>query len=76
MVKLKKNKYMSGRFYIRKQVLQFPGREDMITDEDILDLFKGLIELVKRNAEMKIEQKYEVLIDVLKSELRDFKENN
>lgn len=76
MVKFKRNKYMTGRFYIRKQILQFPGREDIITDDDILDLFKGLIELVKRNTEMKIEQKYEVLIDVLKSELQEFKRNN
>ena len=75
-MKFKRNKYITGRFYTRKQILHFPAREDMITDEDILDLFKGLIELVKRNAEMKIEHKYEVVIDVLKSELQEFRGNN
>ena len=47
-----------------------------LTDEDILDLFKGLIELVKRSTEMKVERKYGILIDVLKSELRNLKHNN
>lgn len=67
---------MSGLFYFQKKVLKFPQRETLITDEDIKDLFFGLIELVKKNAELKIEQKYENLIDVLKSELREYRENN
>jgi DNA-binding TFAR19-related protein (PDSD5 family) len=76
MLKLKRNNTVTGRFYIRKKLLQFPCMEDMITDEDIMDLFKGLIELVKRSTEIKIERKYETLIDVLKCELRNFKQNN
>ena len=76
MLKLKRNSAVTGRFYIRKKLLQFPCMEDMITDEDIMDLFKGLIELVKRSTEIKIERKYETLIDVLKCELRNFKQNN
>lgn len=67
---------MTGVFYFQKKILKFPPREDIITDEDIKDLFLGLIELVKRNAELKVEQKYEKVIDVLKSELRTFKGNN
>ena len=63
-------------FYFQKKILKFPPREDIITDEDIKDLFLGLIELVKKNAELKVEQKYEKVIDVLKSELRTFKGNN
>ena len=50
--------------------------EEMITDKDILDLFNGLIELVKRSVELKVERKYVVLIDVLKSELQNLKHNN
>ena len=50
--------------------------EDLITDEDIKDLFLGLIELIKKNTELKVEQKYENLIDVLKSELRELRGNN
>ena len=76
MLILKRNNTVTGRFYIRKKLLQFPCMEDMITDEDIMDLFKGLIELVKRSTEIKIERKYETLIDVLKCELRNFKQNN
>ena len=76
MLKLKRNNTVTGRFYVRKKLLQFPCMEDMITDEDIMDLFKGLIELVKRSTEIKIERKYETLIDVLKCELRNFKQNN
>ena len=67
---------MTGVFYFQKKILKFPPREDIITDEDIKDLFLGLIELVKKNAELKVEQKYEKVIDVLKSELRTFKGNN
>ena len=67
---------MTGVFYFQKKILKFPPREDIITDEDIKDLFLGLIELVKRNTELKVEQKYEKVIDVLKSELRTFKGNN
>lgn len=70
MVKYKKNNNMCGVFYCKKQILQFPKREEVITDEDILDLFKGLIELVKRNVEMKLEVKYARIIDVLKREHR------
>ena len=76
MLKIKRNNNITGKFYTRKQILQFPCMEDMITDEDILDLFKGLIELVKRSTEMKVERKYGILIDVLKSELRNLKHNN
>jgi hypothetical protein len=75
-MRLRKCKKLSGVFYCYKRILKFPEREDIVSDEDIFDLFKGLITLVKRNAEIKVEQKYEVLIDVLKSELREYKQNN
>ncbi len=61
---------------MKKKVLKFPQRETLITDEDIKDLFLGLVELVKKNTELKIEQKYENLINVLKNELREYRENN
>ena len=76
MAKLRRCKSYSGVFYIRRQVLKFPQREALITDEDIKDLFLGLIELIKKNTELKVEQKYENLIDVLKSELRELRGNN
>ncbi len=76
MMKFRRCLNMTGVFYFQKKILKFPPREDIITDEDIKDLFLGLIELVKRNTELKVEQKYEKVIDVLKSELRTFKGNN
>ncbi len=76
MMKFRRYLNMTGVFYFQKKILKFPPREDIITDEDIKDLFLGLIELVKKNAELKVEQKYEKVIDVLKSELRTFKGNN
>ena len=76
MMKFRRCLNMTGVFYFQKKILKFPPREDIITDEDIKDLFLGLIELVKKNAELKVEQKYEKVIDVLKSELRTFKGNN
>lgn len=76
MIRIKRNNSISGRFFAKKQLLQFPCMEDMITDQDILDLFKGLIELVKKSTEMKIERKYSILIDVLKSELQRYQEDN
>ena len=76
MMKFKRNNNITGKFYTRKQILHFPCMEEMITDKDILDLFNGLIELVKRSVELKVERKYVVLIDVLKSELQNLKHNN
>ena len=76
MTKLRKCNGITGIFYTKRQVLKFPQQEEYITDEDINDLFLGLIELVKKNTELKCEQKYENLIDVLKSELRALKHNN
>lgn len=73
MIKLKKINGLTGVFYFNKRILKFPKREDIITDEDIKDLFLGLVELVKKNTELKVEQRYERLINVLKSELRDSK---
>ncbi len=69
MRKIKKCTKFSGVFYCNKKVIQFPSREDYITDEDILDLFMGLVELIKKNTEIKTEQKYQYIIQKLKREL-------
>ena len=75
MVRLRKCSSVTGIFYIKKKVLKFPSIETFVTDEDIEDLFFGLLELVKKNTELKVEQKYKNLISVLKNELREYRGN-
>ena len=75
MIKLKSNKNLSGKYFIHKQVLRFPQIDDFISEDDIMNLFKGLIELVRKNAETRVEQKYQLVIKLLQNELRDIKQN-
>lgn len=76
MIRLRKCNSLTGVFYMQKKVLKFPSMETFITDDDIEDLFFGLLELVKKNTELKVEQKYKNLINVLKNELRECRDNN
>ena len=76
MIKLRSNKKVKGKFCSNQQILQFPKREEIISDEDIMDLFKGLIELIKKNTELRVEKKYEYMLDVLKKELQVYRSNN
>lgn len=70
MIILKPNYNLSGRYYINKQILQFQNYTELISDDDIINLFMGLVRLIKRSAEMKIEAKYSREIEQLKDELK------
>lgn len=70
MIILKPNYNLSGRYYINKQILQFQNYTELISDDDIINLFMGLVRLIKRSAEMKIEAKYSREIEQLKDEIK------
>lgn len=76
MNKLKKCTNLNGTYFLKRRVLQFPEKEGLISDEDIKELFLGLIELVKRNIEIKTQKKYERTILYLKKEIESYKNNN
>ncbi|MBE5736647.1 MAG: hypothetical protein E7356_04795 [Clostridiales bacterium] len=67
MIKLRPNKSISGVYYTRIKVLQFKPQVDLVSDEDIMDLFMGLVRLIKRNAELEVEERY---LDKIKSMTR------
>lgn len=69
MMKLKPNYYQSGIYFARKQILKFQNYYELISDDDITNLFMGLVRLIKKSTEMKLEAKYIREIEFLKSEL-------
>ena len=73
MKKLKHNRIYQGKYYIYKKVLQFEGRQDIISDRDIIDLFFGLVNLIKKTTEIKIEEKYISIVNSLKKEVEILK---
>lgn len=75
MKKIVANYYKKGKYYIYKKIMQFPTCEDIISDDDIISLFLGLVRLIKKSTEIKIEEKYEKEIFKLKKELDYIKRN-
>ena len=67
MINLRPNKTINGVYYTRIKVLQFKPQVDLVSDEDIMDLFMGLVRLIKRNAELEVEERY---LDKIKSMTR------
>jgi len=70
---IKCNKNFSGVYYFSKRILKFPQKDDTIDDEDIVDLFFGLIELIKKNIEIKVENKYSKLINSLNRQIENYR---
>lgn len=64
---------MNKIFYCKKQILKFKANSELITDEDINNLFSGLVGLIKKNTEIKMEEKYGRIINRLKGEINDLK---
>ena len=75
-MKLKANRVLSGIFYTKRHVLKFESNQEIISEEDILDLFIGLVRLIRRSAEVSIEEKYQRELNDLKRELTRIKNNN
>lgn len=60
-------------FYFRKRVLQFKKNLGLVTDDDIMNLFLGLVRLVKKNTEIIMQEKYLNKITKLENELNRIK---
>lgn len=69
MFNLKPNKNLIGKYYVIPHIIKFKNYREYISDNDIFDLFVGLINLVKKSAELKVEDKYTAEINKLKKEL-------
>lgn len=57
-------------FYCKKRILKFKSTSKLVSDEDILNLFLGLVKLIKRNTEISIEEKYISQINQLQSQIK------
>lgn len=61
---------MNRVFYFRKRILKFQRPSGIVSDEDIVNLFLGLVRLVKRNTEIILEEKYLNKINKLQTQIR------
>lgn len=63
-------------YYFRKRVLHFKKNSGLVSDEDITNLFLGLMRLLKKNAEIEMQEKYLSKIARLQNELDRIKSNS
>lgn len=61
---------MNKIFYFKKRILKFKRTNGLISDEDILNLFLGLVKLIKKNTELKMEEKYLCKINKLQAQIQ------
>lgn len=64
-----------GSYTMSKNILRFPSSQDLVGDEDIMSLFMGLVSLLKRNEQIKVERYYENYIKCLKKEIEILSRN-
>lgn len=57
-------------FFAKKRVLKFKSKSAIVSDEDIMNLFLGLVRLIKKNTEISLEEKYLERINKLQSEIK------
>lgn len=57
-------------FFTKKRVLKFKSKSAIVSDEDIMNLFLGLVKLIKKNTEISLEEKYLERINKLQSEIK------
>ena len=57
-------------FFVNKQILKFKSPSGIVSDEDINNLFFGLVRLIKRNCELSLEEKYLQKINKLEREIK------
>ena len=57
-------------FYTNKRVLKFKSKSPIVSDEDIINLFLGLVRLIKKNTEISLEEKYLDKISTLQLEIK------
>lgn len=72
MKKININKNMSGVYYTKKRLIKFQKPNDILSDEDILNLFMGFVRLIKKSTEIEVENKYILEINKLQNKLKKF----
>lgn len=60
---------MNKIYYFKKRILKFKNPNNIISDEDILKLFLGLVKLIKKNTELILEEKYLEKISKLQNQI-------
>jgi len=75
-MKIRAKRNMSGIYYSKAHILKFKNNRELISDNDIFDLVMGLINLIKKNTELKIEERYLMEIKRLKTEINILKNIN
>ena len=60
-------------FYFKKRIMKFKNPNQLISDDDIMNLFFGVVNLIKKNTEMKIEKKYLNKIEKLEKKKKKMK---
>jgi len=76
MRKLRPNYNQNGIFFMCPHLLKFQSNYSFITDNDINDLFMGLVGLIRKTEGLKIEKKYTSIIDKLKQEIIELRNQN
>lgn len=61
---------MKNIFYFKKRILKFQNPNGLVSDEDILNLFLGLVRLIKKNTELIMEEKYLHEISNLQAQIK------
>lgn len=67
---LKPNYKVTGAFFENRKILKFRNHYELISDDDIINLFMGLVRLIKKSTEMKVEARYLKEIESLKNSLQ------
>lgn len=61
---------MNKVFYFKSRILQFKKPNCLISDEDIMNLFVGLVKLIKKNTQLELEEKYLHQINKLQEQIK------
>ena len=75
MKKVNANYTHKERYTIPKKILRFPCSQAILDDEDIMSLFMGIINLLKRNEQVKVEHHYIDYIKCLEKEIEVLSRN-
>ena len=68
------SKNLSGIYYAKKRLLKFQSRDEILSEEDVMHLFYGFINLLKDSTKQTIEKKYLNIINNLKKEINYLKQ--
>ena len=61
-----------GVFYTKRHLIKFEKPSEMLSEEDMLNLFMGFIRLIKKSTELEVEGRYLSEIKKLQNKLKKF----